>query len=224
MTLRSGIPVRRMMQGCGVEIYDISQTLCEGMAVWPGDPEFRQRRIMRRQDGKSANTSTLHMGVHAGTHVDAPLHLDDSGSDIARMPLRCFIGPARVFEISARECIRADDLTILDWRGVERVLFKTRAASRPDYMFDTDFVYFDEGAAEFLVKRGILLVGTDAPSIDAFDSVDLPSHRMLLSHEIAILEAARLRGVPPGNYELACLPLKLAGSDGSPVRAILRSK
>jgi arylformamidase len=205
-----------------VEIYDISQTLCEGMAVWPGDPEFRLRRIMQICDGRSSNVSAVDMGVHAGTHIDAPLHLDNSGSDIGRMPIRHFMGPARVLSLYAGECIRAADLSMLDWRGVERVLFKTRAGSLPEDPFDRNFVYFKEDAAEFLARLGILLVGTDAPSVDAFESINLPSHRKFLRQGIAILEGARLGSVPPGDYELVCLPLKLAGLDASPVRAILR--
>ncbi len=204
-----------------MEIYDISQTLCEGIAVWPGDPEFRQRWIMRIKDGESSNVSAVDMGVHTGTHVDAPLHMDDSGGNIAGMPVRHFLGPARVFSISTRESIGAADLADLEWKGVERVLFKTRPAGSPNHPFDKNYVCLEESAAEFLVKQGILLVGIDAPSVDAVESKDLSSHRILLRHGIAILEGAQLDSVPAGDYELVCLPLKLAGLDGSPVRAIL---
>ena len=110
----------------------------------------------------------------------------------------------------------------LDWTNVERVLFKTRSSSLPEHRFDESFVYLEKMRPSFLVQKGMLLVGTDAPSVDDFASTDLPSHRMLLQHGIVILEGARLEHVPPGDYELICLPLKLAGLDGSPVRAILR--
>jgi arylformamidase len=204
-----------------MEIHDISQTLCEGIAGWPGDPEFRQCWISRIWSGESSNASALEMATHTGTHVDAPLHLDDSGLDIAGVPVHHFLGSARVFAISARTRIREADLSILDWQGVERALFKTRTGRSPGSTFDQNFVYFREDAAEFLTKQRILLVGTDAPSVDAFDSLTLPSHKILLGHGIAILEGTRMEGVPPGDYGLACLPLKLAGLDGSPVRAIL---
>lgn len=204
-----------------MEIYDISQTLREGIAVWPGDPEFRQRWVTRMRDGESSNVSTVDMGTHTGTHVDAPLHLDDSGRDIASIPVHYFTGPVRVFSISSKESMGAAELSMLDWRGVKRVLFKTRSGSLPENPFNQNFVYLEEGAADFLISRGILLVGTDAPSIDAFESKSLPSHRKLLHHGIVILEGALLDNVPPGDYELVCLPLKLAGLDGSPVRAVL---
>jgi arylformamidase len=204
-----------------VEIYDISHVLREGMAVWPGDPEYRVRRIMAIQDGGSSNVSAVDMSVHTGTHVDAPLHLNDSGNDAAGVPLDRCIGPARVFSVSVRECIRAADLSTLNWQGVRRVLFKTRSGI-PLGGFDSQFVCFKEDAAEFLIQKEILLVGIDAPSVDAFDTVGLPSHRALLDHGTVILEDIQLGNVSPGDYELICLPLKLAGSDGSPVRAILR--
>ena len=205
-----------------MKIYDISQTLCEGMSVWPGDPPFRQHQLAQMREGATSNVSALEMGVHTGTHIDVPLHLNPSGLDAARMPLPAFIGPARLFSISADWCIRAGALSVLDWLSVERALFKTRSTDSPTSSFAKSFVYLHEDAVELLVRKGILLVGIDSPSVDAFESTDLPAHRMLLDHGIVILENARLKGVPPDDYELICLPLKLSGSDGSPVRAILR--
>jgi arylformamidase len=205
-----------------MDIFDISQTLCRGIANWPGDPEFRHRWAMRIREGASTNVSAVDMCVHTGTHVDAPFHLDDAGHDIAAMPLDRFMGRARVLAIPADSCIRISDLSALDWTGVERVLFKTRGSSLPEPPFDRNYVYIEKEAAGFLAEKGLLLVGTDAPSVDDFTSIDLPSHRVLLQHGIVILEGARLENVLPGDYELVCLPLKLSGSDGSPVRAILR--
>jgi arylformamidase len=204
-----------------VEIYDISQVLREGIGVWPGDPEFHTRPILKIRNGDSSNVSAVDMGVHTGTHIDSPRHLDDLASDAASIPVDRCVGPARVFSISVRECIRAVDLAVLNWQGVRRVLFKTRSAI-PHDIFDPQYVFLDEDAARFLIQKEILLVGIDAPSVDAFNSADLPSHRILLGHGSVILEGIQLGSVSPGDYELICLPLKLAGSDGSPVRAILR--
>jgi arylformamidase len=204
-----------------VEIYDISQVLREGIAVWPGDPEFRRRRVLKIASGASANVSSIDMGVHTGTHIDAPLHLSDCGSDIARLALHYFLGPARVISLCVRECIRSADLSGLDWRGVERVLFKTRPDTEPGDAFDPLFISIGEDAAEFLARQGMLLVGIDAPSVDAAGSAGMPAHHALLEHGTMILEGIRLEGVQPGDYELVCLPLRLEGCDGSPVRAIL---
>jgi len=205
-----------------MQIFDISQNLTSGIDVWPGDPEFRPRWAARIRDGAPSNVSAIDMCVHTGTHIDAPFHLGDSGNDIAGIPPHYFIGAARVVSLEVERRIRASDLSTLDWDHVERVLFKTRNSRKPENSIEPDFIYLSADAAEFLAERRMLLVGIDAPSVDAADSEDLPSHRILLRHEIAILEGARLEGVSPGDYELICLPLKLAGLDGSPVRAILR--
>jgi arylformamidase len=205
-----------------VEIYDISQTLKDGIAVWPGDPKFGISRTSWIQNGNGANVSAVHMGTHTGTHVDAPMHLDDAGSGIECIPLHYLIGPARVFEFHSGACIRALDLEILDWEGVTRVLFKTSIEETPEGIFNKDYVSVCEDAAEYLVEKRIVLFGIDAPSVDAGSSERLPIHHIFLKHNIVILEGLRFGSVLPGDYELICLPLKLAGCDGAPVRAILR--
>ena len=207
-----------------MEIFDISKTLKEGLAVWAGDPEFRLNPVQRIQEGQSSNVLAINMGTHTGTHIDAPLHVDDSGSDVAGISILPFMGPARVAAIPAEKCIGASDLFSLDWRGVKRILFKTRASGIPENFFDRDFAYLSEEASEFLAKKKILLIGTDAPSVDPFESTELRSHKVLLGSGAAILEGIRLGNVPDGDYNLVCLPLKLAGADGSPVRAILWKK
>ncbi len=204
-----------------MEIFDISQTLDEGIAVWPGDPEFRRSPVLRIDEGKSSNVSAIHFGTHTGTHIDAPLHVDGAGQDVSRISLHHCIGPARVISIPTERCIRASDLVSLAWGGVERVLFRTKTGGLPESSFGPDFVYIDKDAAEFIVEREILLVGTDAPSVDSFNSTELPSHNALLRNGIVVVENLRLGNVPPGDYGFVCLPLKIAGADGSPARAIL---
>jgi arylformamidase len=215
---------RMLIFETGSEIYDISKTIRKGIPVWPGDPEFECSWTMLRREGAQCNVSAFRMGTHTGTHIDAPLHLDDAGMDVAGIPFRNLIGPARVCSISTGECIRAADLEQLDWDGVKRVLFKTRKTGPRGDSFDRSYIFLDAGASEFLAKRGILLVGIDAPSVDPFESEDLPSHKILLHNGAVILEEALLSAVPPGEYELICLPLNFAGLDGSPVRAILFRK
>ncbi len=205
-----------------MEIYDISQTLQEGMGVWPGDQKYRVRWTMRLESGDSCNVSALTMSAHTGTHLDAPYHFDKVGCDIAAVALSHYVGPARVVQLETGAAITELALEGLDWKGVTRVLFRTRASALPEGRFERNFAHISEDAAEFLGNLGLLLVGTDAPSVDAFDSKDMASHKVLLKHGVSILEGVRLGHVPPGDYELICLPLKLAGLDGSPVRAILR--
>ena len=205
-------------------IYDISQTLQEKIAVWPGDQKFRYRWGTRIPKGNSCNVSSITMSVHSGTHLDAPYHFDECGADMGSVCLFPCIGMARLFAVpSDLQVLSAAFLESLDWDGVERALFRTRASAVEEHRFDRDFVHLVPDGAEFLARRGLRLVGTDAPSVEAFASKSLSCHKILNGSGIAILEGARLAQVPPGDYELICLPLKLAGLDGSPVRAILRT-
>lgn len=204
-----------------MEFFDISRTLFEGMAVWPGDPEFSRTQSLSMEEGAASNVSLIALGSHTGTHVDAPLHLIRTGTDVALLPLSHFVGPARVLDLVGRKCILPGHLEGIDWQGVRRVLFKTCDHPSPDRLFDQNYTCLDQKAAEFLVGKGILLVGIDTPSVDPFDSTDLLAHKTLLSSGVVIVEGLALDLISPGDYWLACLPLKIAGSDGSPVRAVL---
>jgi arylformamidase len=205
-------------------VYDISQTLSEAIAVWPGDQKFRLRWSMRLQRGDSCNVSAITMSAHTGTHMDAPYHFDEDWPDMATSPLHPGLGPARVFAVpEGQKTLTAPFLGGLDWEGVKRALFQTGSSHVNEDRFSRDFVCLTEDGASFLAGRKLLLVGTDAPSIEEFSSKNLRCHKLLGGQGIAILEGLRLGHVPPGDYELICLPLKLAGADGSPVRAVLRS-
>ncbi len=205
-----------------MEIFDISPEVREGIAVWPGDRKFRREWTMRIRAGDSCNVSAVTMSVHTGSHVDAPYHFDETGLDVAGVPLEHYLGPARVVELGVDGPITESHLAALDWGNVERVLFKTRSSNFPEDRFDRNFSYFSEEAAAFLGRRRLLLVGTDAPSVDSFNSKTLTVHKILLRHTIAILEGVRLGHVPAGDFELIALPLRFAGLDASPVRAVLR--
>ncbi len=204
-----------------MKLHDISREIRPGMPVWPGDEPYLCRWTMRLEKGDSCNVSAVTMSVHTGTHLDAPLHFEESGEDIGSIPLGRYIGPARVVDVGPAERITAALLQKRDLRGIERLLLKTGESGRSGDRFHEDFAYVGADAAEYLVALGLLLLGTDAPSVDAFKSDDFPAHHALLGSGVAILEGIRLGEVSPGDYELVCLPLKLAGLDGSPVRAVL---
>ena len=163
------------------------------------------------------------MGVHVGTHVDAPRHLLDDGPPIAAMPLDIFVGPAFVIDVRGRAAIHTRDLApaLAMAADAPRVLLRTGAWEDAE-CFPTAFATVTAEAAATLIERGVRLLGTDAPSVDPFDSTDLPAHRALLSAGVPILENLDLTAVVEGLYELIALPLKLSDSDASPVRAILR--
>jgi arylformamidase len=206
-----------------MRIYDISQPITSGIAVWPGDQKFRTRWTMRIKDGDSCNVSAVTMSIHTGTHLDAPYHFNEEGLDAGSVPLHLGLGPVRVFQVPEEQpAITAAFLEGLDWRGVTRALFRTHASDLTGDRFNREFVHLTQDGAESLAGRSLVLFGTDAPSVDNFANKDLACHKILAAHGIAILEGVRLAEVAPGDYELICLPLRFAGLDGSPVRAVLR--
>jgi arylformamidase len=205
-------------------IIDISRPVRTGTPVWPGDAPCCVRWTMLRSDGSSVNVAELSMSAHTGTHADGPFHVSDAGVRIGAAPLEAYAGPARVVDARGTGTIDGDFLLrALGSQGgwPERVLFHTGAWTDPD-VFPTRFVAIAAGAAMMLAGAGVRLVGTDAPSIDPFDSKDLPAHNRFGAAGCAILENLLLDHVQPGDYELTALPLRLEEADASPVRAVLR--
>jgi arylformamidase len=176
---------------------------------------------MQIAKGAAVNVGAITLTVHAGTHADAPLHFLPDGVDISRLDLQKFIGPAVVIEISDAPEIGVAHLRELDFSRIQRVLFKTRSSSLSDSVWVDDFVFLNTEAAEFLGKHQIKLVGMDTPSVDSMISKTLSTHKTLAGHGIVNLENLNLSQVSPGEYQLIALPLKLAGLDASPVRAVL---
>jgi arylformamidase len=203
-------------------IIDISQTIQPGIIVWPGDTEYNPFWVWRMDDGDTCNVGSVTMSLHTGTHADAPYHFISDGSPISDVDLSVYIGPALVVNMSGIRSIDAEAVKKIDTGGVARILFRT--LSRDSATFNRDFACLTPDGAEALVAGGIKLVGIDTPSVDQADSKTLDSHNILATHAVAILENLTLEHVAPGKYELIALPLKLAGMDASPVRAVLRTE
>lgn len=204
-------------------IIDISRSLQAGMAVWPGDSPFHLETILDRRQGDSVNLTTLTLSAHTGSHADAPRHFTDDGLTMDAVDLRPYWGPARLVTISkAAGPLLPADFAATDLRGAERLLVRTPLQGLPFDQFPDDLPYPSPELADFLGELGVLLYGTDTPSMDAIDSHDLPGHKALLGNGIAILEGLDLSGAVDGRYQLVALPLKIVGGDGSPVRAALR--
>ncbi|MDF2630948.1 MAG: arylformamidase [Symbiobacteriaceae bacterium] len=202
--------------------YDISRPLHAATASWPGDEPFRLERTMALAVGESVNLSKISLSPHNGTHADAPYHFDDAGARMDEVPVERYIGPARVVALEGRELITLADVQRLDLAGVERLLVRT--GSYPDYTrFNPNFTAFAAEAIAYLAEMGVRLIGTDAHSMDPMTSHDLPAHKACGRTGMLILENLDLAAVPPGDYELIALPLRLVGADGSPIRAVLRS-
>lgn len=204
-----------------MRIYDITRTLSESLAVWPDDQPFRVRWTARMAEGAAVNIGSIQMSTHAGTHVDAPLHHDDEGESTDAFDLKTFVGPTLVLDVVGEEAVEVRHVDGLDFDGVPRILFKTGASELPDAEFGIDFTHIDPATVRFLAERSVVLIGTDAPSVDPFDSTDLPSHHELARCGIVNLENLYLRDIEPGLYHLTALPLKVAALDAAPVRAVL---
>ena len=212
-----------------MQIYDVSVPLSATTPTYPGDPKVDINEWATLANGDAANVSVLHMGAHSGTHVDAPVHFIGGAPTVESLPLSALIGPAEVVEVP--DHIRVIDEPFVSHncnRPIERILFKTRNShfwERPEDGFRVDYTYIEPGAAERLVALGKKLIGIDYLSVEAFKSAHFATHMALLSNGVVIVEGLDFRAVPAGNYELICLPLRIAGGagDGAPARAVLRS-
>jgi arylformamidase len=212
-----------------MRIYDVSVPISERTPTYPGDPhvEIEQWAAMAR--GDAANVSMLHIGAHTGTHVDAPAHFIEGAGRVDALPLDVLIGEARVVVMADDvRAIEAKQIASLDLNGATRVLFKTRNSAFWANMaegFRTDFTYLAPDAARALVELGVRLVGIDYLSVEQFKAEAFETHTSLLSNGLVIVEGLDLREVAAGDYELICLPLKIAGGsgDGAPARAVLRA-
>ncbi|MBI2081165.1 MAG: cyclase family protein [candidate division NC10 bacterium] len=205
-------------------LYDISVPIREGMPVWPGDPEVRIRRALALARGDPANVSALSLGAHTGTHLDAPYHFLEDGVPIDQIPLDLCVGEARVVEVPAPVAIGPAALEGLPVGGCVRLLLKTRNSSlwRREG-FQEDFVFLTAEGAASLVAAGVRLLGIDYLSVEGYRAVGAPAHLTLLRAGMFLLEGIDLGAVPPGDYELLCLPLRVTGAEGAPARALLRT-
>jgi arylformamidase len=200
-------------------IYDITPPITPKLAVWPGDTAPSREVLCDMARGDNITLSTLRATVHLGAHADGPNHYGIGADDISARNLELYLGLCQVVRVGAkrRERVRID-------ADVKAERFLLATGTYPNFEdFNDDFAAYDPAFIEQLHHRGVRLIGIDTPSIDLFDSKDLPSHQMVLKFDMAILEGLVLKDVPEGVYELIALPLKLVGFDASPVRAILKS-
>jgi arylformamidase len=205
-------------------IYDISLPISGSLIVWPNDPGVKITQTSRLDKGDTATVSQLDMGAHAGTHVDAPCHFVPGGSSVDTLDLNVLMGPALVVHVLEADALSADVLERLRIPpGTERVILRTRNSdlwARGEREFDEDFVAITEDGAHWLVENGVRLVGIDYLSVAAFGE-PTPTHSVLLRAGVIAVEGLDLSGMAAGVYQFVCLPLKIAGCDGAPARAIL---
>lgn len=200
---------------------DISQRLDKGVAVWPGDTPYSYEVIWSKKESGSVNVGQIKMSIHTGTHIDAPFHFDNNGKKVIDLDINLYIGNARVVHLLNTESIGVNELSEFDLEGVTRLLIRTDAWKNR-HLFPESIPPLEPELAAYLAKHGVRLIGLDLPSVDPLESKELSAHHELTQYGIHILEGIVLDDVPPGDYELAALPLPLVDADGSPVRAVLR--
>ena len=175
---------------------------------------------MRKDLGDSCNVASIKLSVHTGTHTDGGFHVADSGIRPEQMALEAYLGKAQVLDVRGREQLDEDVLVDVDLSKVRRLLLRTRESIEPG-SFPASFAAPTPRLAHRLVGAGVKLFGSDAPSMDPFDSKTLEAHHILADGGVATLENLVLSDVAPGEYWLIALPLKLTEADSSPVRAVL---
>ena len=206
-------------------IYDISLTISPSLPTWPGDPGLVLEQFGSIDKGAHANVTSISSSVHLGTHVDAPHHFLNDGRTVESLPLDVLTGPCYVVQLpDGIDAITEDVLARTEITSdMKRVLFGTSNShhwARGESKFQEDFVAITEDGAEWLVARGVQLVGVDYLSVAPFGDSE-PTHHVLLKAGVVVVEGLNLSNVVRGFYTLYCLPLKIAGADGAPARAIL---
>ena len=203
-------------------LWDITPVVSVETPAFPGDTTFSQHWTARIGPGCPVNLSAITLSPHLGAHADAPLHYGVNAPGISEVSLEPFLGPCRVVHaIGCGPLIRPEHLAPVAAGLPPRVLVRT--CVKAPTTWSSAFTAFAPETIGWLAQRGVRLVGIDAQSVDPAESKTLDSHQQLLAHDMRVLENLVLDEVPPGDYELIALPLRLAGVDAAPVRAVLRS-
>ena len=211
-----------------MQIFDVSRALSNDLAPWPGDTPFHFELKWKMAEGATVNVGAVEMGVHNGTHADAPFHFEPGADTIERMPLEIYLGDAVVVDLTKQfETDRKRQITIADIESCSdalelapRLLLKTNVW-KDTKIFPDWIPVIASDVPEWLRKRKVKLLGLDLPSVDSIDAKKLVNHYALGSARIVIVESLDLSQIEPGTYHFSALPLRISGGDAGPVRAIL---
>ena len=202
--------------------YDLTPPITAKLAVWPGDTPLSREVLNDMARGDNITLSTLRATMHLGAHADGPNHYGKDAPAIDERGLDYYLGPCQVIRVGVARATRITSAMLPSEVTTSRVLFATGTFPDPEN-WNRDFAALSVELVDFLHERGVITVGIDTPSVDLFESKDLPAHKAILRCNMSILEGLVLKDVPEGTYELIALPLRLVGFDASPVRAVLRT-
>lgn len=206
-----------------MKIIDLSVDLRGEMPSWPGSIGFKHTWVKRLDEGSLSNDSILSCDIHIGTHVETPLHYIESGKSIDQISLELLCGEASVIELTAYKQIGREDLEKSGIpKGTERLLIKTGNSEQwKNDKFFHDFIALTEDAANFIIESKIKLIGIDYLSVGPYPDGS-SVHKILLGAGIIVVEGLDMSAASPGGYDFYCLPLKIAGAEGAPARAMLK--
>ncbi len=194
--------------------------------VFPGDAPIKLEFLHSMKSGEGYTLSSMDMGAHSGTHVDAPMHFVKDGASLDKVSLDHFIGPVRIIDCSpSATAIDAAELNKHSWKGAKRIFFRTRNSINhwmTDPNFHQDFTYIAPDAAQLLADAGVELVGIDYISAEKFHAAEPKTHWTLLGKGIPVVEGVDLSDVKAGDYELMLLPMRIIGHEAAPVRALIK--
>jgi arylformamidase len=204
-----------------LSIIDISPTIHEQIAVWPGDQLFKRKYSLSQSSGNNIDLSHITTTLHLGSHADSPSHYSSPGEGIDEVSLNYYNGLCQVIQVTTAKGKRIypEDLKSIEIEA-SRVLLKTNSYPNPNH-FNTDFSSLSKELVDYLAEKKVILIGIDTPSVDLFHDRVLEAHQALLSHKMMNIEGVVLDTVKPGLYSLFASPLKIEGADAAPLRAIL---
>ena len=203
-------------------LWDITPTISAHLPVWPGDTRFAAEVTWNIDADCPVRVSRITLSTHTGAHCDAPSHYDPAGTTIEAVLLEAYLGHCRVIDCSGANPVLPAHIAACLQDLPPRVLLRTYQQA-PVTEWDPGFASVAVATIDLLAQHGVRLIGIDTPSLDPQDSKTMDAHHAVQGHCMAILEGIVLDDIAPGDYELIALPLKLAGMDASPVRAVLRA-
>ncbi len=212
------------------EVFDVTLSFSAEVPTWPTHPASEVTPLRRVAAGDPSNVTRIALSSHGGTHVDAPWHFIDDGKTMRDIPLSRWSGPCFVARIP-------DEVTVIERKhmvaaaipeGTTRLLLRTANSTiwqnwsgRERLSFREDYVGLSPDAAQWVIDRGVALIGIDYLSVGPFGAANRETHLALLGNDVLIIETLDLSGIEAGAYDLVCLPLKLVAGDGAPARVLL---
>jgi len=204
-------------------IFDISIKLDHKTIAWPGSEGLMIDQYMTIP-AETANVSRFKMDCHLGTHFDAQSHFIVNGYKCSDYRVERFIGECYLVNLVGTKVITR---SLLESKqipaGVTKLLLRANDLFARSAVFEPDFCALDQSGAEWIVEKGIDLVGIDYLSIESFNTTDYMVHKTLLKANVIVLESLNLQNIGGGRYNLIALPLHLQNTEAAPVRAILQT-